>query len=51
MKKPLYLTAISNHAHNFYVDFGYDFYMHVHTELPKLQVENIVKTNNLFIRP
>ena len=44
-------TAFSNHAHNFYVDFGYDFYMHVHTELPKLQVENIVKTNNLFIRP
>lgn len=44
-------ATFSNHAHNFYVDFGYDFYMHVHTELPKLQVENIVKTNNLFIRP
>ncbi len=44
-------ATFSNHAHNFYVDFGYDFYMHVHTELLKLQVENIVKTNNLFIRP
>ncbi len=44
-------VRFSNHAHNFYVDFGYDFYMHVHTELPKLQVENIIKTNNLFIRP
>ncbi len=44
-------AVFSNDLHGFSLDFGYDFYMHVKTALPYLQVEEIVSDNNLFIKP
>ncbi len=43
--------VFSNQLHNFYIDFGYDFYMHIRTTLPKNQVEEVVLNNHLYIRP
>lgn len=44
-------ASFSNHLHNFYIDFGYDFYMHIRTTLPKKQVEEVVLKNHLYFRP
>lgn len=44
-------ACFSNHSHNFYIDFGYEYYMHIHTALPKSQVENVVSTHSLYFRP
>ena len=47
-----YCWAIfANHSHNFSIDFGYDLYMHVHTDLPESQVEEIASAFNLYLRP
>lgn len=44
-------AVFTNDLHDFSIDFGYDFYMHVKTSLPELQVEEIVLDNNLYIKP
>ena len=44
-------AVLANHCHNFSIDFGYDFYMHIHTDLPESQVEEIVSAFNLYLRP
>lgn len=44
-------ASFSNHLHNFYIDFGYDFYMHIRTTLPKKRVEEVVLKNHLYFRP
>lgn len=44
-------ARFSNHFHNFYVDFGFDFYMHIRTTLPKSKVEDVVLSNHLYLRP
>lgn len=44
-------AVFSNKLHDFSIDFGYDFYMHVKTSLPQFQVKEIVSVNNLYIRP
>lgn len=44
-------AVFSNNLHGFSIDYGYDFYMHVKTSLPQVQVEEIVSVNNLYIRP
>lgn len=44
-------AVLVNHSHDFSIDFGYDFYMHIHTDLPEPQVEEIVSANNLYLRP
>lgn len=44
-------AVFSNKTHNFLVKFGYDYYMHVHTAVPKNQVVEIVTRNGLYLRP
>lgn len=44
-------AIFTNHSHNFNIQFGYDYYMFIHTILPKSQVEEIVSANNLYFRP
>lgn len=44
-------AIFTNHSHDFHLKFGYDFYMNIHTALPKPQVENIVAANHLYLRP
>ena len=44
-------AIFDNHRHYFSLDFGYDFYMHIHTDLTESQVEEIVSANNLYLRP
>lgn len=35
-------------ANNFFIHFGYDYYMYIGTELPSLSVEKIVNKHHLF---
>lgn len=44
-------AIFSNHLHNFHIQFLYDYYMIIHTGLPKSQIEKVVATNNLYFRP
>jgi len=44
-------AIFSNMAHNFLVKFGYDYYMYIHTVIPKLQVTEIINLNQLYLRP
>ena len=44
-------AVFSNKIHNFLVKYGYDYYMHVHTAVPKNQVVEIVTRNGLYLRP
>lgn len=44
-------AVFSNKTHNFLVKFGYDYYMHIHTVVPKNQVVEIVTRNGLYLRP
>lgn len=44
-------AIFSSKTHNFLVEFGYDYYMHIHTVVPKNQVVEIVNRNGLYLRP
>lgn len=44
-------AIFTNNSHNYNIKFGYDYYMYIHTILPKSQVEEVVSANNLFFRP
>ena len=44
-------AVLANHRHNFSIDFGYDLYMHIHTDLSEPQVQEIASAFNLYLRP
>lgn len=44
-------AIFTNHLHSFHIKFGYDYYMYIHTVLPKAQVEDVVSSNQLYFRP
>ncbi len=41
-------AEFSNYSHNFHIQFGYEYYMCIHTELPKSQVEAVAVANHLY---
>lgn len=44
-------AEFSNYTHNFHIQFGYEYYMCIHTELLKSQVEAVTAANHLYLRP
>lgn len=50
LRECLYAVLI-NLKHKLQIDFGYDYYMHIHTQIPYEIVSKITTQNNLFVNP
>lgn len=44
-------TVLVNLRHKLQIDFGYDYYMHIHTQVDEKIIREIAYRNNLFVNP
>lgn len=50
LRECLYAVLV-NLKHNLQVDFGYDYYMHIHTQVDENILQEIASRNKLFVNP
>ena len=50
LRECLYAVLV-NLKHNLQIDFGYDYYMHIHTQVDEKILQEIASRNKLFVNP